>query len=147
MIRVSTGKAHAIGNKLIGQNGTWGPNGETLAFHYGVELAANPYGASWRGIAIAGTHGKNLTALTRLGDNPDWSPDGTRIAFGSDGIRTVDARRHVVVLARTGNHPNWSPDGSRIVFERGGDLWVMDSNGGHQHLLVRRGSAPDWSPL
>ena len=33
--------------------------------------------------------------------------------------------------------PHLSPDGSRIAFVRGGDLWVVDANGGVPHQLTK----------
>jgi TolB protein len=133
LIRVRTGKAHPLGKSLTGLNATWSPDGSTLAFD----------GPS--GIATVRPDGSKLKPLTRWGGNPDWSPDGKKIAFGSQSIRTVDRDGHVVLLTRVGGNPSWSPDGSRIVFERGNSLWIMDSNGSHQHMLVRNGRAPDWS--
>ena len=35
-----------------------------------------------------------------------------------------------------GSNPVWSPDGSLLAFYRDGALWVMDSVGSHQRMLV-----------
>lgn len=42
--------------------------------------------------------------------------------------------------------PNFSPDGSSVVFENGGDLWIMDGDGGNPRLLMADGASPSWSP-
>jgi len=138
LIRVRTGKAHRVGKGVSGFNATWSPNAHSFAFHY-----ERP---DENGVGIVASDGTNFKALTQSGDDPDWSPDGMTIAFASNGIRTVDLDGHEVRLTSAGGNPSWSTDGSHIVFERGNDLWIMDSTGSHQHLLVRNGRAPDWSP-
>jgi len=53
----------------------------------------------------------------------------------------------------------YSPDGTRIVYSRGGDLWLMDADGAHQHRLdagreracasvcsLSRRFTPSWAP-
>src|SRR5215218_5770404 len=98
------------------------------------------------------------------GQQPDWSPDGRRIAFV--------ARRHIYAaradgqrLRRlTGNSgdsdPAWSPDGRYIAFIREHDLYVMRANGRGLRRLVDGAdqdldhpdrpwaqiSAPSWQP-
>lgn len=48
--------------------------------------------------------------------------------------------------------PAWSPDGTRIAYVRGGDIWVMNANGGNQTNITNSPGvqqaerAPDWSP-
>ena len=58
-------------------------------------------------------------------DNPDWSPDGTRITFVSqDGLWVMDADgSDASVLVPTTepsyvDDPSWSPDGATIAFSR-----------------------------
>src|SRR5262249_52428187 len=97
------------------------------------------------GLATVHRDGTHFKRLTRRGDNPDWSPDGSMIVFGWNGIRVADLHPHVQLLTRMGGDPSWSPDGSHIVYSRVNDLWIMDSNGDHRHLLVKNGQQPDWS--
>jgi Tol biopolymer transport system component len=98
------------------------------------------------------------------GQQPDWSPDGRRIAFV--------ARRHIFTMTANGRRlrrltdnfgdsdPAWSPDGRYIAFIRDQDLYVMRANGkgvrqvvdGPDHELHRPGpwayvSAPTWQSL
>ncbi len=58
-------------------------------------------------------------------DNPDWSPDGARIAFvSSDGLWVMNAdgsNASVLVPATAPSYlddPSWSPDGRTIAFSR-----------------------------
>ena len=74
---------------------------------------------------------------------PAWSPDGTRIAFGSDhegfrGIYVMDADGSNIQRlsdTRAGeNCPEWSPDGTKLVFaswrDGDGEIYIMDADGG-----------------
>jgi dipeptidyl aminopeptidase/acylaminoacyl peptidase/DNA-binding winged helix-turn-helix (wHTH) protein len=108
------------------------------------------------------------TTLVRLTNNnaldagATWSPDGSRIAFSSNG----DGKSEIYLMNTDGSNvkrltnnlsddygPKWSPDGSKILFdsERDGnrEVYVMDSDGGNQTRLTRdtaTDSATSWSP-
>jgi TolB protein len=113
-------------------------------------------GVSGLEIFTAQRDGSGARQLTFEGDNgrPDWSPDGTKIAFSSIrnlnnyvGVMHADGS-HQTMLAQGGN-PDWSPDGHKIAFGRGGQIWVMNADGAGQTQITRSPTpkdGPSWSP-
>jgi Tol biopolymer transport system component len=84
------------------------------------------------------------------GLNPDWSPDGSLIAYerrkGAAAVYVVrpdgtGARRLVA-----GNDPDWSPDGRRIAFSRDRSIFVADRDGTDIRRVATGGFSPTWSP-
>lgn len=110
-----------------------------------------------------GSQPRNLTNNPTSWDYiPDWSLDGSKIAFTSepDGnfeIYVMDADgKNPVRLTRnpaSDGTPGWSPDGAKIAFYSGRDgnweIYVMDADGGNPINLTKN-PADDivaaWSP-
>ncbi|MBM3818975.1 MAG: hypothetical protein FJW14_08165 [Acidimicrobiia bacterium] len=84
--------------------------------------------------------------------SPVWSPDGTKIAFGSlrNGrwgiyVKPADgtAAEELIMESETPKGPtSWSPDGSRIVFTEntggGGDVWMVPVAGDRKPVPLLR---------
>jgi Tol biopolymer transport system component len=98
---------------------------------------------------------RKLASSSQWDGQPDYSPDGRRIAFISDrsGAQNIwvcasDGSNPAQVTSFEGNvapgTPRWSPDGRRIVFDStqsgSRDIWVVDAEGGIPQPLTREPS-------
>jgi len=133
---------------IRGSSATWSPDSKNIAYHgsasgTGLPTTTNPGAATTDSdIFVANVDDllagmaqpQNVTNSSDAIDNdPDWSPDGTKIAFTShsasdpDPSNPSDAEIYVINPDGTGltrltfnnyeeRAPSWSPDGSRIVF-------------------------------
>jgi len=138
----------------------WFPSGKKIAYQAaGIEV-----------LTLNARYGSKVTKTTRLtedGSFPAVSPNGKRVAFGSD--RDGDAEIYVMRTdAREGpnnrpvkltdnatyddSQPDWSPDGSRIVYvsyRNNADIFVMRADGSGKKNLTRspaREQYPAFSP-
>ena len=106
-----------------------------------------------------GGNQENLTDHPAYDGQPDWSPDGTKIAFVSsrDGagsqIYVMDADGKNVIRLTDGQgskrDPDWSPDGRKIAFSVDGRedyIAVMDADGRNREKLEGQAGDPSWSP-
>ena len=155
----------------IAADGDWSPDGRWIAFVAAVPYAtAGPsYGifptfsanhtADIALIASDGSSERPLTATTQTEMAPNWSPDGTRIAFARPaGLHSIaadgtDDRSVWPYSSSTGMA--WSPDSARwaVSMANGGGssndgVLLMRPDGTQSTQLVRLAGAmqPSWSP-
>lgn len=135
----------------------WSPDGDWFAY------STRRLGGSWRVAAVRtdGT-GERIVASARGDCRPDFSPDGTTVAFVSTradhrgDIWTVpfaggEPRRLTTTDTLYDYHPNWSPDGRHIALaagskkEQGYNLFVVTPDGSDR-LQLTFGSSHDAHP-
>ncbi len=109
------------------------PRERSVAFTADVAGARQLFTLSLRG---TGTPATQLTASEKPIGEPQWSPDGRRLAFVRDDeiwIVEADGSRLTKVVAKPGGgrDPQWSPDGHRLAFlsrRRGwSQVWLIDA--------------------
>src|SRR5262249_41407993 len=151
---------------LLGTHPTWSPDGSRLAYLSASGIDVVDLDDPSDVVHVASVPGGLLTGNGGI----DWSPDGTKIAFGYRqppnghlGIAVVraDGRGSITPLTTPPDFddetPAWSPDGTRIAFDRicggvCGGVYVMDANGGNPVQLFASDPTHvadlgvDWSP-
>ena len=96
-------------------------------------------------------------------EDPDWSPDGTKIAFVSRRtgeyqiyVMDADGKNQIKLTDGPGakREPDWSPDGQQIAFSVRSSfnavvaphIAVMDADGLNRVKFEDKAREPDWSP-
>jgi Tol biopolymer transport system component/DNA-binding winged helix-turn-helix (wHTH) protein len=111
---------------------------------------------------VSASSPERIISSTRMESGPQFSPDGSKIAFEStrsggyeiwlcrsDGSRLMQLTHFSPSVTGT---PRWSPDGKQIAFDSrpagNGDIFVIDSQGGPSRELTSERSnevVPSWS--
>jgi WD40 repeat protein len=193
-LRTGTDEVVLAGDNFIALD--WSPDGTRIAYTDGgplhiIELDGSEVGTvpeisgadslSWSaggsliaysvptidGFRIARVDGSNELSLPR-GDSPEFSPDGSRIAF-MDGCEVWTAgpdgrQRDLVVELPFGtgaclppgapsiaSGPVWSPDGTQLAVLTNGAVKIIDVSDGEIRTIASRGPGSDfgvdWRPV
>jgi TolB protein len=133
---------------------SWSPDGSTIVMTYQLGSPYPPVS-----LFLVDADGSNLRQLRegRWYDyRPDWSPDGTQIAFEEED---ADLAFYVINRDGTGYRPvglsayraDWSPDGSKFAFDqlRGQVFTANTDSSGPTQLTDSPGynGAPNWQPI
>jgi TolB protein len=145
------------------------PDGRLIVFErFNSPLSRPRFGLALFVMNVDGT-GLHRVTPWRLhaGDNPDWSPDSSRILFRSN-VDVNDERSQYYTVRPDGTgltqlthfpftrsrlfSASFSPDGTQIVFAKAdrrgrGDIWLMNADGSNPHSVQTAkpwDSAPDW---
>jgi len=172
-LRRLTGSAYPAGNCLPDSgecNGSpaWSPNGRWIVFDRGFGTVVGDLVETVALFVMRpdGTHVRQITQLdppasgsTGVDTEPQFSPDGTRVLFQRDNVRTATpegavalwirnlrtGREHRVTPYRlqAGDTPDWSPDGKKILFhdnqntpDGNANLYTIRPNGTHLKQLT-----------
>jgi TolB protein len=151
----------------------WSPDGGLIAFSMD---AGEGTGEDIWAIKPDGSRMRQLYASDGHDLEPDFSPDGRRVAFSSFTSCIRQAVQwcftDIVVIRRDGTHernltstpsviesdPAWSPDGKQIVYSGDNanagmemDIWIMGADGQNRRPLVLQPQTydyqPNWQPL
>jgi Tol biopolymer transport system component len=143
----------------------WSPRGDEIAFDRYLDIPGDSR-VDIHAVRPDGTGDRQIVGHPAA--NPNWSPDGSRIAYTSDGeVWTVNAdgtgprqltsesSPNPEYIFLYNSNPAWSPDGSKIAFGHSecgigycGDPGLETVNlDGTGRAALSRGGEPDWQPL
>ena len=120
-------------------------------------LQPDLYLKSVDGVAVT-----QLTSDPSSDIQPEFSPDGSRIAFTSNrsgnwDIWVMDVHGSQPIQVTDGVaddvHPSWSPDGTEICYSSlppdraQWELWIADARAGATKRFIGYGLFPEWSPI
>jgi Tol biopolymer transport system component len=154
----------------------WSPDGQKIAFGRSAGIGVDSEDRCCWEIYVMNADGTGVTNLTNNGDqgpddaDPNWSPDGTKIAFSS--VRIVGNYPNIEIFTMnadgtgqtrltnnqdTDRDAAWSPDGTKIAFANcplslSCGIWVMNPDGTGRTQLTAGNvegnfeGTPTWSP-
>ena len=164
-VSISDAVPVTTGNQVI-ESHSLSPDGQWIVFNSDIRGESDIYK-----MPLEGGRPQLVADITGYAFSPDWSPDGTEIAFYGRSEGSVSKGEVLVVSADGGTpeqltdfpgfdkSPDWSPDGVAIAFQSQGPQGVGRQNIGiisrdsvgmpwsdPVQLTDFRCSDPDWAP-
>jgi Tol biopolymer transport system component len=149
-----TGQTRLTFNTASDHSPAWGPGGQ-------IAFVSTRQGT---GIYVMNDDGSDVRRVTTFAPNrneyrPNWSPDGSKIAFQGDrDIPIGNTEIYVMNADGTGQQrltnypghddwPDWSPDGGQIAFSRGAsfltpEIYVIGAAGGEPREVTHPSLEP-----
>lgn len=135
----------------------WSPSGGRIAFQFRDSVTAD------QDLRLIKPNGTGLVAIpnTKNGRQPDWSPNGKRLAYAAPGVGInlikPDGSGQTTFAKQKGNRfitdPAWSPDGEQIAYAHNMSLSRTQIarkrvGGGKEHIVIKRKHwfHPSWQP-
>ncbi|HKE56097.1 MAG TPA: hypothetical protein VKB46_05325, partial [Pyrinomonadaceae bacterium] len=128
----------------------WSADGTKLAFLSGSSFVTS------HDVYVVNANG---TGLLRIATNasgetaPTWSPDGEFVAYQGLDNAVYRADRAGTSVTKLFDNPDtlkglrWSPTGQQFAIAKGGDIYVLSTNGSNQAKLTNHPSqSPDSNP-
>lgn len=136
---------------------TWSPESGRIAFAVAVPRAPSH-------IVSMRLDGSDRTVLASDGTAPDWSPDGTAIAYraGCGGVKLVTPQGRDVTPVRgpfpcraigVPGTPVWSPDGEWLAISNRSGVYIVNRDGSRLRRVTKHtgighhGGRPAWRPV
>jgi Tol biopolymer transport system component len=158
-----SGQTNVTNNRAFDRSPTFAPDGERIIFDSNLSAGVdNPTGdTEIFSVNLDGTELAQLTNNTARDFQPDFAPDGRKIAFVSDrdfapGIYTMnaDGAKQKKVSRSSGTvfaSPSYAPNGRSIAFtsnrDGGDDVYAMNVHGSAQKRLTVNGIPRDAGPV
>lgn len=150
-----TGIKQLTDRQCASESPSWSPKSEEIAF---VKYDDNKICKGVAGIYLMHSDGSNQRRLTDRGEQPMWSPDGSKIAYIYENnvyLLNLDDLLSTKASTTFSHSPTWSPDGKQIAFVCSLDdalgICVVNSDGTGRRVILHDASRRlrkglSWSP-